>query len=237
MRQPRGAHRGRHRREATQGRRRLRPTPVRPDAGPADQHQATAGVHRGHRRRRRGRAAEPARRRRHRRPAAPGTPHDQRWPAPPRRRRRRRHHERHSSTSTRPTSRCTGRQAPARRSPRPRSSNASSTRTDGESGVVAQSHAVVENLFGDVVAAGRRPERGRQEEVNPDAPWRDVSPSRSTPAFIADARRAASIGGTAWDFANDNRVPRLAASISWSSKRPASTAWPTPSRWRRRPGI
>ncbi len=53
VRQPRGAHRGRHRREAAQGRRRLRPTAVRPDPGTADQHQATAGVDRRDRGRRR----------------------------------------------------------------------------------------------------------------------------------------------------------------------------------------
>ena len=107
--------------------------PVRPDAGSADQHQAPAGVDRRHRRHGRRRAAEPARRRRHRHPAAPPTAHRQRRPAAP-----------HAATSpttspprcwtsTRPTSRCTARPAPARPSPRPRSSPGWSTTTAGAS--------------------------------------------------------------------------------------------------------
>jgi predicted RecB family nuclease len=63
-------------------------------------------------------------------------------------------------------------------------------------GVVAQSHAVVENLLGTVVSAGVDPDRVGKKK-SPDAPWRDV-PEKDYPAFIA---------GTAWDFANGTRVP------------------------------
>ncbi|KAA0079547.1 TM0106 family RecB-like putative nuclease [Mycolicibacterium sp. P9-64] len=72
-------------------------------------------------------------------------------------------------------------------------------------GVVAQSHAVVENLLGTVVAAGVDPDRVGKKK-SPDAPWRDV-PEKDYPAFIADVGGCV-IGGTAWDFANDTRVPR-----------------------------
>ncbi|HEX7827851.1 MAG TPA: DEAD/DEAH box helicase, partial [Mycobacterium sp.] len=72
-------------------------------------------------------------------------------------------------------------------------------------GVVAQSHAVVENLLGTVVAAGVDPNRVGKKK-SPDAPWRDV-PEKDYPAFIADDAGCV-IGGTAWDFANDTRVPR-----------------------------
>jgi uncharacterized protein len=72
-------------------------------------------------------------------------------------------------------------------------------------GVVAQSHAVVENLLGTVVAAGVDPDRVGKKK-SPDAPWRDV-PEKDYPAFIANDAGCV-IGGTAWDFANDTRVPR-----------------------------
>ena len=55
-------------------------------------------------------------------------------------------------------------------------------------GVVAQSHAVVENLFGDVIAAGVDRDRVGKKKTR-DAPWRDVDreglrrrSSPSTPA-------------------------------------------------------
>lgn len=72
-------------------------------------------------------------------------------------------------------------------------------------GVVAQSHAVVENLLGGVVEAGVDPERVGKKR-SPDAPWSDVD-EKDYPAFI-DQPGGCVIGGTAWDFANANRVAR-----------------------------
>ncbi|MCW2511930.1 MAG: RecB family nuclease, putative, family [Mycobacterium sp.] len=72
-------------------------------------------------------------------------------------------------------------------------------------GVVAQSHAVVENLLGTVVEAGVDPARVGKKK-SPDAVWRDV-PEKDYPTFIADPAGCV-IGGTAWDFANESRVPR-----------------------------
>ena len=56
-------------------------------------------------------------------------------------------------------------------------------------GVVAQSHAVVENLFGDVIAAGVDPDRGRPRRSTRRRAAGRRSTRRTTPAFIADTRR------------------------------------------------
>ncbi|WP_102143739.1 TM0106 family RecB-like putative nuclease [Mycobacterium hubeiense] len=72
-------------------------------------------------------------------------------------------------------------------------------------GVVAQSHAVVENLFRDVLAAGVDPARVAKKKHDPDPVWQEIS-ENAYPAFIAD-NDGCVIGGTAWDFANDARVP------------------------------
>jgi uncharacterized protein len=77
-------------------------------------------------------------------------------------------------------------------------------------GVVAQSHAVVENLFGDVLAAGVDAARVAKKKGGADPGWTVLDES-AYPAFIAQhaaARTGCVIGGTAWDFANDSRVPR-----------------------------
>ena len=73
-------------------------------------------------------------------------------------------------------------------------------------GVVAQSHAVVENLFGDVDRRRRRPGAGRQEGRHRERRAGRRSTSTSTPAS-SPTTTGCVIGGTAWDFANDNRVP------------------------------
>ncbi|MGV9803019.1 TM0106 family RecB-like putative nuclease, partial [Mycobacterium sp. NPDC003449] len=73
-------------------------------------------------------------------------------------------------------------------------------------GVVAQSHAVVENLLDGVVAAGADPHRVGKKKGHPDAVWAQVA-EKDYPAFIADDAGCV-IGGTAWDFANHTRVPR-----------------------------
>ncbi len=73
-------------------------------------------------------------------------------------------------------------------------------------GVVAQSHAAVENLLDCVIDAGLEPERvAKKRHDNRAARWQQIESSRYA-AFIADTRGCV-IGGTAWDFANPNRVP------------------------------
>ncbi|MBX7451150.1 TM0106 family RecB-like putative nuclease [Mycolicibacterium sp. 3033] len=71
-------------------------------------------------------------------------------------------------------------------------------------GVVAQAHAVVENLFAGILRAGVDGERVAKKK-SAGAPWRDLD-EKDYPAFIAD-HDGCVIGGTAWDFANDRRVP------------------------------
>jgi predicted RecB family nuclease len=71
-------------------------------------------------------------------------------------------------------------------------------------GVVAQSHAVVENLLGCVVQAGVDPARvGKKKSAG--KPWCDLD-EKAYAAFIAEPEGCV-IGGTAWDFANATRVP------------------------------
>ncbi|MGO9152951.1 TM0106 family RecB-like putative nuclease, partial [Mycobacterium sp.] len=74
-------------------------------------------------------------------------------------------------------------------------------------GVVAQSHATVENLLGCVVDTGLDPQRvAKKPHDNATRPWRQID-SDGYAAFIADTPGCV-IGGTAWDFANAGRVPR-----------------------------
>jgi uncharacterized protein len=72
-------------------------------------------------------------------------------------------------------------------------------------GVVAQSHAVVENLLGGVIEAGVDPGRVGKKKSS-GTPWRQVD-EKDYAAFIIDTDGCV-IGGTAWDFANTARVPR-----------------------------
>ena len=73
-------------------------------------------------------------------------------------------------------------------------------------GVVAQSHATVENLLGGVIDAGLDPQRVAKKRHDHSAPrWQEID-GGEYPAFIAD-NAGCVIGGTAWDFANANRVP------------------------------
>ncbi|NTY60002.1 TM0106 family RecB-like putative nuclease [Mycolicibacterium sphagni] len=71
-------------------------------------------------------------------------------------------------------------------------------------GVVAQSHAVVENLFRDIINAGVDPALVAKKP-NGAGPWTDID-EKTYPAFIA-GNDGCVIGGTAWDFANQTRVP------------------------------
>ncbi|AQT79103.1 nuclease [Mycolicibacterium litorale] len=71
-------------------------------------------------------------------------------------------------------------------------------------GVVASSHAVVENLFGDIIAAGVDSSLVAKKPGG-SGPWTEID-EKTYPAFIA-AETGCVIGGTAWDFANSSRVP------------------------------
>jgi predicted RecB family nuclease len=72
-------------------------------------------------------------------------------------------------------------------------------------GVVAQSHAVVENLFRDVLGAGVDAARVAKKPGGADPAWQEID-GGDYAAFVA-ANDGCVIGGTAWDFANDTRVP------------------------------
>jgi len=73
-------------------------------------------------------------------------------------------------------------------------------------GVVAQSHAVVENLFTELVEAGVDPQRiAKKDNKSHAAPWQEIGID-AYPSFLAD-NPGCVIGGTAWDFANPQRVP------------------------------
>ncbi|MEE6137512.1 TM0106 family RecB-like putative nuclease [Mycobacterium sp. 050128] len=72
-------------------------------------------------------------------------------------------------------------------------------------GVVAQSHATVENLLDAVIDAGLEPSRVAKKKYDHHSPrWQQIDGSEYA-AFIS-ASTGCVIGGTAWDFANANRV-------------------------------
>ncbi|SON63730.1 RecBCD enzyme subunit RecD [Mycobacterium simulans] len=72
-------------------------------------------------------------------------------------------------------------------------------------GVVAQSHAAVENLLDCVIDAGLDPELvAKKPHDHGAARWQEIDGSQYA-AFIA-SNHGCVIGGTAWDFANSNRV-------------------------------
>ena len=72
-------------------------------------------------------------------------------------------------------------------------------------GVVAQSHAVVENLLQATINAGIDPERVAKKGDRRDVAWKQIA-ENEYPGFIAGTTGCV-IGGTAWDFANPGRVP------------------------------
>ena len=73
-------------------------------------------------------------------------------------------------------------------------------------GVVAQSHATVENLLDCVIDAELDPARVAKKRYDRDAPrWQEIDADEYA-AFIT-GNAGCVIGGTAWDFANANRVP------------------------------
>ncbi|WP_309065864.1 TM0106 family RecB-like putative nuclease [Microbacterium sp.] len=77
-------------------------------------------------------------------------------------------------------------------------------------GVVAQSHAIVENLLERVVADGVPAEQVAKAPKDPDAdPCFTVIRKDGMAAFLAEhAEHGAVVGGTAWDFSNTRRVDR-----------------------------
>jgi predicted RecB family nuclease len=73
-------------------------------------------------------------------------------------------------------------------------------------GVVAQSHAVVENLFDCAIDVGIDPLRVAKKRYNRENPrWQQID-EKEYAGFITGTKGCV-IGGTAWDFANTNRVP------------------------------
>ena len=78
-------------------------------------------------------------------------------------------------------------------------------------GVVAQSHAVVENLLGCVIGAKVDPLRvaKKKSPYGPEAiTWQEIGDNdyAAYAAFLAGADGCV-VGGTAWDFANASRIP------------------------------
>jgi predicted RecB family nuclease len=73
-------------------------------------------------------------------------------------------------------------------------------------GVVAQSHAVVENLLNCAIDAGVDPLRVAKKRYDRDNPrWQQID-EKEYAGFITGTAGCL-IGGTAWDFANTSRVP------------------------------
>ncbi|WP_028047600.1 bifunctional RecB family nuclease/DEAD/DEAH box helicase [Cellulomonas sp. URHE0023] len=76
-------------------------------------------------------------------------------------------------------------------------------------GVVAQSHAVVENLLTTIAQAGVPKEQiGKKPVGDPDPakPWTELKPNKFD-SFIDTQSGGFVLGGTVWDFTNDKRVP------------------------------
>ena len=89
-------------------------------------------------------------------------------------------------------------------------------------GVVAQSHKVVENVLEGVVAAGLHPDQvgkvpqGGKLDAHSALPGFTVLGARGHERFLREHReagRGAVIGGTAWDFSNEARVPRASLDL------------------------
>ncbi|GAC1400968.1 MAG: TM0106 family RecB-like putative nuclease [Mycobacterium sp.] len=78
-------------------------------------------------------------------------------------------------------------------------------------GVVAQSHAVVENLFLNLLGAGVDGDRVGKKLNTVNAGWTDLT-NPEFAGFIA-GHDGCVVGGTAWDFANANKIPRLALDL------------------------
>ncbi|MGC0369723.1 TM0106 family RecB-like putative nuclease [Microbacterium sp. SLBN-111] len=77
-------------------------------------------------------------------------------------------------------------------------------------GVVAQSHATVEHMLDQVIAAGVPAARVGKAPKDPGAEHSfTVLPKNGVPAFAAEnAAHGFVVGGTAWDFSHEGRIPR-----------------------------
>ncbi|MBB5166142.1 TM0106 family RecB-like putative nuclease [Mycobacterium sp. AZCC_0083] len=78
-------------------------------------------------------------------------------------------------------------------------------------GVVAQSHAVVENLFADVIRAGVDGALVAKKLNSECRGWTEIT-NPEFAGFIA-GHDGCVVGGTAWDFANDNKIPRTSLDL------------------------
>jgi AAA domain len=77
-------------------------------------------------------------------------------------------------------------------------------------GVVAQSHAVVENMLTAIAGAGvPAAQLGKKPNVttDPAAPWCRLAPDAAFGRFYAAQTGGYVVGGTAWDFTNAGRLP------------------------------
>lgn len=79
-------------------------------------------------------------------------------------------------------------------------------------GVVAQSHAVVENMLDGIVKAGLDPALVGKAKVEKDDPaWTSL---KNVPKFVDEhITTGCVIGGTAWDFSNDKTVARVSLDL------------------------
>ncbi len=78
-------------------------------------------------------------------------------------------------------------------------------------GVVAQSHAVIENMLDRVVAAGVAREQVAKAPKDPaaaDLSFTPIAKNGVAEFAAANAGTGFVIGGTAWDFAHEGRIPR-----------------------------
>ncbi|WP_150958035.1 TM0106 family RecB-like putative nuclease [Microbacterium testaceum] len=77
-------------------------------------------------------------------------------------------------------------------------------------GVVAQSHATIEHMLDQVIAAGVPASRVGKAPKDPSVPHAfTVLPKNGVAAFTAEnASTGFVVGGTAWDFSHETRVPR-----------------------------
>ncbi|WP_072687422.1 TM0106 family RecB-like putative nuclease [Rhodococcus marinonascens] len=75
-------------------------------------------------------------------------------------------------------------------------------------GVVAQSHSVIENMLGGVVKAGLPAELvAKKDGRHGAATWTDISANDYAGFIDRTGGTGCVLGGTAWDFANTDRVP------------------------------
>ena len=72
-------------------------------------------------------------------------------------------------------------------------------------GVVAQSHAIVENFFNGAIAAGLSPDLIAKPRSPEDSPWADLNGAKLR-AFIDENEAGCLVGGTAWTFSSRTAV-------------------------------